>query len=221
MNLKRRFSTIALLVMVSLCCQITTANAAVLNVYLLIGQSNMDGQAYTYSSTQTATWNVSTMEFLLSGSPAATAYLANLPFGFKDSLDADWLNPRNDVWAVHYDSRYGTVKNVLPTKNQADIVSGIQPLMPGFGVGTNNGSMIGPELGMGIRLGNALQSPVFLFKSDRGGTTLGNDWRPPSAVAARGERLDRSEQGPVITSRRLSLFTSILCNAYVVIYATF
>ena len=162
------------------------ANAAVLNVYLLAGQSNMEGQTYTYNSTETANWNVSTMEFLLSGSPAATAYLANLPFGFKDSLDAGWLNPRNDVWAVHYYSGNGTVKDVLPSRNPADIVSGIQPLMPGFGVNTNFGSMFGAELGMGIRLGNALQSPVFLFKSDRGGTTLGNDWRPPSAVAARG-----------------------------------
>ena len=162
------------------------ANAAVLNVYLLAGQSNMEGQTYTYNSTETANWNVSTMEFLLSGSPAATAYLANLPFGFKDSLDAGWLNPRNDVWAVHYYSGNGTVKDVLPSRNPADIVSGIQPLMPGFGVNTNFGSMFGAELGMGIRIGNALQSPVFLFKSDRGGTTLGNDWRPPSAVAARG-----------------------------------
>jgi len=162
------------------------ANADVLNVYLLAGQSNMEGQAYTYNSAATAGWNVPTMEFLLSGSPAATTYRANMPYGFEDSLDASWLDPRDDVWAVHYNSGSGTVKDVLPTNDPVDIVSGIQPLMPGFGVNTNFGSMFGAELGMGIRLGDALDSPVFLFKSDRGGTTLCINWRPPSAVAARG-----------------------------------
>ncbi|NQU21135.1 MAG: PEP-CTERM sorting domain-containing protein [Candidatus Nealsonbacteria bacterium] len=173
-----------------LACHLTpgTASAATdtLKIYLLVGQSNMEGQAYTYDSGQVATWNVSTMEFLLSGTPQATDYLAAMPFDFKNSLDASWMQPRDDVWGVHYDSHTGNTKNILPTKNPADIVTGIQPMMPGFGVGTNFGSMIGAELGMGHRLGDAMQSPVFLFKSDKGGTTLGNDWRPPTAVAARG-----------------------------------
>ncbi len=77
----------------------TTANAEVLNVYLLAGQSNMEGQAYTYDSPQVVdVWNVPTMEFLLSGTPAATNYLANMPYGFKGSLNDTWLDPRNDVW---------------------------------------------------------------------------------------------------------------------------
>ena len=90
MNLKRRISTIVLFVMISLCFQLTTANADVLNVYLLAGQSNMEGQAYTYNSAATANWNIPTMEFLLSGSPAATTYLANMPHGFKGSLCRRW-----------------------------------------------------------------------------------------------------------------------------------
>lgn len=162
------------------------AAAKVLHVYLLVGQSNMEGQAYTYDNANTAGWNIPTMEFLLSGSPAASNYLANLPHGFKGSLQSDWLNPRDDVWGVHYDSNTRGLKDILPTADPGDIVTGIQPLMPGFGVGTGNGSMIGAELGMGIRLGDALDSPVFLFKSDKGGTTLGNDWRPPTAVNKRG-----------------------------------
>ncbi|NQU23277.1 MAG: PEP-CTERM sorting domain-containing protein [Candidatus Nealsonbacteria bacterium] len=165
---------------------LTEAATDTLKIYLLVGQSNMEGQAYTYDSDNTNEWNVPTMEFLLSGTPAATNYLANMPFDFKNSLDANWLQPRDDVWGVHYNSRDGTLNNILPTNNQADIVTGIQPLMPGFGVHTIFGSTIGPELGMGHRLGDAMQSPVFLFKSDKGGTTLGNDWRPPTAVAARG-----------------------------------
>jgi len=184
----KTLSTSVLLFLLACHLMPATAPAATdtLKIYLLIGQSNMEGQAYTYDSAQVASWNVSTMEFLLSGTPAATNYLANMPFDFKNSLDAGWLDPRDDVWGVHYDSRNGSLKNILPTKNQADIVTGIQPLTPGFGVGTNFGSMIGAELGMGQRLGDAMQSPIFLFKSDKGGTTLGNDWRPPTAVDARG-----------------------------------
>ena len=73
-----------------------------MKVFLLLGQSNMEGQAYTYDSAATTNWNIPTLEFLLSGSPAASNYLANMPFGFKNSLHADWLDPRDDVWAVHY-----------------------------------------------------------------------------------------------------------------------
>lgn len=157
-----------------------------LRIFLLAGQSNMEGQAYTYDSAATAGWNVPTMEFLLSGTAAATNYRANMPYGFKTSLNSSWLSPRTDVWAVHYNSSNGSVKSVLPTNNQSDLVSGIQPLQPGFGVSTGAGSMIGPELGMGIRLGDATADPVFLFKSSMGGTTLGTDWRPTDAVTKRG-----------------------------------
>ena len=157
-----------------------------LKIFLLLGQSNMEGQAYTYDNGNTAGWNIPTMEFLLSGTPAATNYLANMPFSFKDSLNANWLIPRDDVWCVHYDSSNGNTKDVLATKNNADIFNGVGPLSPGYGVGTNFGSMIGAELSMGIRLGDSTNSPIFLFKSDKGGTTLGNDWRPPTAVDKRG-----------------------------------
>ncbi len=157
-----------------------------LKIFLLAGQSNMEGQAYTYDNGSTDGWNIPTMEFLLSGSPAATTYLSNLPHTFKDSLNSDWLNPRSDIWCAHYDSSNGSLKEVQPGKDPLNNFVGFGPLSPGFGVGTNFGSMIGAELGMGIRIGDATPDPVFLFKSDKGGTTLAEDWRPPSAVAARG-----------------------------------
>lgn len=90
--------------------------AQTLKVFLLAGQSNMQGQAYTFDSAQTASWNIPTMEFLLSGTPAATDYLANMPFGFKSSLAASWLNPRTDAWCVHYDSSNGTTKGSIPAR---------------------------------------------------------------------------------------------------------
>ncbi len=163
-----------------------SAQDDVLKIFLLLGQSNMEGQAYTYTSAQTDTWNIPTLEFLLSGSPAADAYLAGMTLEFKGDLDPSWSTARDDVWAVHYDSANGNVKDVLPTADPGGLYSGVGPLSPGFGVNTNFGSMFGPELALGIRLGDLTDSPIFLFKSDRGGTTLGNDWRPPSAVAKRG-----------------------------------
>ncbi len=186
---------LAILALVAMLVGVFSVGAALaeppntLKVYLLTGQSNMEGQAYTYDSAATANWNVTTMQFLLSGTPAATNYLANMPaatFTFKDHLNPNWLAPRNDAWGVHYRSDNGSLRNILPTNNQADIVSGIQPLQPGFGAGTNFGSMIGAELGMGTNLGNAMQTPIFLFKSDKGGTDLAYDWRPPSATARKG-----------------------------------
>ncbi len=164
-----------------------SAQNDVLKIFLLFGQSNMEGQAYTYDNDQVVNvWNIPSMEFLLSGTPAATNYLANMPHGFKGSLDASWLDPRDDVWCVHHDSVNGNPKTVQPTRDPGDNFNGVGPLSPGFGVNTNFGSMFGAELAMGIRLGDATDCPVFLFKSDKGGTTLGNDWRPTTAVLARG-----------------------------------
>ena len=150
------------------------------------GSRTWEGQAYTYTTEQTNIWNIPTLEFLLSGSPAATNYLANMPFDFKGSLDSSWLDPRDDVWCVHYDSQAGRTRNVLATPDANDVYTGVGPLSPGFGFNINFGSMFGLELAMGTRLGDSTGAPVFLFKSDRGGTTLGNDWRPPVAVSKRG-----------------------------------
>ena len=157
-----------------------------LKVFLLAGQSNMEGQAYTYDNASTDGFNVPTLEFLLSGTPAATTYLGAMPHTFKTSLDPSWTNPRSDAWCVHYDSSNGSLKTVAPTTDAGDDFTGFGPLGPGFGVNVNFGSMFGAELGMGIRIGDATTDPIMLFKSDKGGTTLAGDWRPPSAVAARG-----------------------------------
>ncbi|GEM_PF-853908 len=154
-----------------------------LKIVLMLGQSNMEGQAYTYTD---PVRNVPTLEFLLSGTPAAVSYLDAMPHTFKQSLVTGWMTPRTDVWGVHVDSSTGALRDILPSQDPADEVTGIQPLSPGFGFATHNGSTFGMELSLANRLGDALAAPVFLFKSDKGGTSLGNDWRPPVAVSARG-----------------------------------
>lgn len=164
-------------------------SAQTLKIFVLAGQSNMEGQAYTFDDPALSSQTVPTLEFLLSGTPASTNYLSNMPHTFTSSLAAGWINARTDAWCVHYDSQTGTTKDVQPTSSSASIFNGVGPLSPGFGVNTNRGSRIGAELAMGIRIADSTTDPIFLFKSDRGGTTLAEDWRPPSAVAARGGSL--------------------------------
>jgi len=179
----------------------TPADAATdtLKIYLLAGQSNMEGQGYAYTQ--------GTDLFINNGYPDITAiqYLLENP-GYTNGLDlnvypsladldASYLQPRNDVWAVHRNSTNGAALRVTHSPD-ANINTndpwpvGIQPLQPGFGLqSTINGielSLFGPELSLGHYLGERMDSPVFLFKSDKGGTTLVGDWRPPSSGGTTG-----------------------------------
>ena len=187
--------------------QAATADSGTLKIYLMAGQSNMEGQGYTWDNFATVnTWNVPSLDYLAGASAASAAYLASLPdsvYGFKQAFDAGWMNARNDVWSVNYLSRDGQVlqvRNVQDTTpgddSTPDYPTGIGPLSPGFGKngaigvrseGTNmTPSYFGLELGMGHHLGDAMQSPLLMFKSSTGGTTLAVNWRPPSAAADRG-----------------------------------
>lgn len=47
----------------------------------------------------------------------------------------------------------------------------------------------GPEFGFGHAVGNALDDEVLLIKVSTGGTSLAENWRPPSAVAKRGGKV--------------------------------
>jgi len=83
------------------------------------------------------------------------------------------LGTRDDVW-VSFDS-------------DSDVhAPGL--LEPGFGAGLE---FIGPELGFGEVLGNAWDEPVVLYKTAAGGTTLGLDWRSPSAGGVVGPLYER------------------------------
>ena len=82
--------------------------------------------------------------------------------------DAGILDARNDVWVS-----FLSPDPVLPPG----------PLEPGFG---DLPSFFGPELGLGELLGNEREEPIVLFKVAEGGTTLGIDWRPPSAGGRTG-----------------------------------
>jgi alpha-galactosidase len=91
------------------------------------------------------------LEFLAKD-PATSARFGRL-------LDASgrWRT-RDDVW-VSYLDRHG-------------------PLTVGYGARTN---MVGPELGFGMAIGDAVDAPVLLVKCAWGGKSLAIDFRPPGA----------------------------------------
>jgi len=189
-----------------------------LQVFLLAGQSNMVGYGHVaglpdYDPGLEGGAAVASIEWLTMADPNAADgthakhaqnYLDSLPaayFTFDDYIDASWANARDDVWAHHVQSTNGAPSQVKP-------ISGITyygpaPLEPGFGA-TSGHPLFGPELGLGIHLGEDLQQPIFLYKSDTGGTTLAVNWRPPTAAAERG-----GVTGPHFT-QTMSSFTSFL-----------
>ncbi len=96
------------------------------------------------------------------GGKGSLEYVVKAPetvarFGHLVDKSGKWV-VRDDVW-ISYLDRYG-------------------PLTAGYGVKEDR---IGPELGIGWVLGNAIEEPLLLIKCAWGGKSLAIDFRPPSA----------------------------------------
>ena len=131
------------------------ATAKPVKVFILAGQSNMDGQA-----------DIRTIDFLGEDKDPAKAALLKT---FKP--DGKNLVTRDDVWVVY---------------------RGDNILQPGLGGGGKNydkpGNCIGPEYAFGYYMGQALDEQVLLLKYGPGGTSLYQNWRPPSAGVPEGKK---------------------------------
>ncbi len=130
------------------------AAAQKLKVYVLAGQSNMEGHA-----------KVTTFDYL-GDDPATAPLLAEMrgPDGKPRVCD--------DVWISY-----------LTGARDGD-GEGTGPLTAGFGARTDptkDGGKIGPEFTFGLRMGKAHAGPVLLVKTAWGGKSLHTDFRPPSA----------------------------------------
>ncbi len=95
----------------------------------------------------------------------------------------EWLT-KNPVTAPHY--RH--LRNDDGSWKQRDDVQicffdKCGPLQPGYG---SNQNKIGPELGFGCCIGDALDEPVLLIKIAWGGKSLAEDFRPPSLEGKTG-----------------------------------
>lgn len=119
-------------------------------VFVLAGQSNMEGQGIIAANPQ-RNGGRGTLEYLVQDPSTAPR------FRHLRTAAGDWAR-RDDVSIVYLDRR--------------------GPLTVGYGAKPDR---IGPELGFGWIVGEALEDPVLLVKCAWGGKSLAIDFRPPSA----------------------------------------
>lgn len=142
------------------------ANDSPIQVFIFAGQSNMVGYGRTEAEPSNNNGEAGTLRGMVNGNPTVFAFGGSNPL--VDSA-GNW-RVRSDVNVYAYDHNSG---NPI-------IESGGHT--PGFGINTWNG----PEYGFGQIVGNALEEDVLIIKVANGGTSLGVNWRSPSAVANRG-----------------------------------
>ena len=143
---------------------LTAADDAPIQVFLLAGQSNMEGQAVVdLVHEQHYNGGRGTLIRLLDD-PAMAKRMGHL-----QDQDGSWAT-RDDVRV-----RYRTGNNVLKSG----------PLSIGYAV-YDDLHHFGPELQIGHRLGDANTAPVLLIKTCWGGKSLHVDFRPPSAGGETG-----------------------------------
>ncbi len=140
-----------------ICSQSLAAEKKPLQVFILAGQSNMEGHA-----------RIETFDYI--GDDPATAPL------LKMMRDADG-KPRvaDHVWISYLTGKFDGSANG----------EGIGKLTAGFGARganpTQDGGKIGPEFTFGLTMDSALNEPVLIIKTAWGGRSLNTEFRPPSA----------------------------------------
>ena len=139
----------------------------IFHVFLLAGQSNMQGQGVVdmdhpnYYNGGKGTL-VRVME--QTKTPGLYRHL-------KDK-EGEWIE-REDAF-IRYRNKQGVM------------AGGVGIGFTGYG-SMNNRHHVGPELQIGHRVGNYLKEPVLLIKTAWGGKSLHKDFRPPSAGGETGE----------------------------------
>ncbi len=143
-----------LAILISFVALALSANAKPLKVFILAGQSNMEGRA-----------KIETFDYL--GDDPATAPL------LKQMRGADGKPTVCDhVW-ISYFTGSGETNG-----------EGFGKLTAGYGSRQKpdkDGGKIGPEFTFGLTMNAALDEPVLIIKAAWGGKSLHTDFRPPSA----------------------------------------
>ena len=140
-----------------LCCLSPNCFAGPLKVFILAGQSNMEGHA-----------EIRTFDYI--GKDRATAPL------LKEMRNPDGT-PRvcDNVWMSYLTGPYDGSANG----------EGLGKLTAGFGARGDNptrlSNKIGPEFTFGITMEKELKEPILIIKTAWGGRSLNTEFRPPSA----------------------------------------
>ncbi|MFM8470976.1 MAG: sialate O-acetylesterase [Limisphaerales bacterium] len=147
---------ITVLTLAALLPLIAAAPAKKLKVFILAGQSNMEGHA-----------RIETFDYI--GDDPATAPLLKMMRGADGQ-------PRvcDHTWISYFTGKYDGSANG----------EGTGKLTAGFGArdeATKSNGKIGPEFTFGLTMDAALKEPVLIIKTAWGGRSLNTEFRPPSA----------------------------------------
>ena len=153
-----------------------------LKVFILAGQSNMQGKALVETGRDPNNLTVTgvagglgSLRNMLNRNPAKYGFLPN-PANPIPGGSPGWIT-RSDV-GVTYWSDPGSGENRR---------GNLDPYFGNNGEGPTAGNgRIGPEYAFGLEVGSQLGDKVLLIKYAFGGKSLAVDFRPPGAVAARG-----------------------------------
>jgi hypothetical protein len=148
------------------------AAAAPVKVFIMVGQSNMVGHGYfEEKNATTGQWRNGTLGYLAQDPRTKTEYSKLI-----DAATGEWSR-REDVFIINDVNALGNASaNPPPAEVESGNIGAF--LSPGWG---GEATSIGPELGFGWTVGDALAPPVLLLKVAWGGKTLGGDFRPPSS----------------------------------------
>ncbi|MDA1264216.1 MAG: sialate O-acetylesterase [Planctomycetota bacterium] len=158
-----------MLTLLTLLCAPTLQEPQTFPVFLLAGQSNMEGQAVVdLDHEQHYNGGRGNLQSLYKD-PKLAERLAHLK-------DGEGWRSRDDVFVWY---RAG---------QREELLAG--PLSVGYAVygGTHH---FGPELEFGHQVGDLFDEPVLLIKTAWGGKSLQRDFRPPSAVGDTGPYYER------------------------------
>ena len=147
---------VTIIALTLICGHAIAAEKKPLKVFILAGQSNMEGPA-----------NVSTFDYI--GDDPTTAPMLKMMRGADGKprvCDGAWISyltgDKNFVLSGKLTAGYGSLWGLDPTKP---------------------GDKIGPEFTFGLTMDAALAEPVLIIKAAWGGKSLHTDFRPPSAGA--------------------------------------
>lgn len=158
MKLRQSLLIFSVLLLAPSAALVAADTAKPLKVFILAGQSNMEGQAVADLSGKDYNEGKGTLEFLLRD-PAKAPLVKHLK-----TADGKWT-VRDDVWC-----RY--------QREERPLLAG--PLSVGFAV-YDGQHHFGPELQFGHVLGDHFDNQVLLIKTAWGGKSLFKDFRPPSS----------------------------------------
>jgi hypothetical protein len=134
-------------------------------VFILAGQSNMVGHGKSEDGHEDMPGAIGSLRYQIEQDPANYGHL----------IHADGtLKTRDDVKVWWRDSDPGEARAVI----KGDLKVGYSQ--------SRNSGWFGPEFGFGWAVADHFTQPVLIIKIAWGGKSLNTDFRPPSAVAARG-----------------------------------